>query len=196
MAFQRLLDNLLKTVGATPEKIDAASASLQFTLPSDYVDILLYTNGAEGFVGGSYLRLYPAERLAELNQSYAVNEFAPGLLIFGSSGGGEAFAFDTRSLPVSIVQIPFIPMNYEYAIHRGTSFNDFLSSLADEQSEDDAGQNTIHPDLIGMEIHEILPTVFGGSPTDPNNKAILLPEVYAEYVVWWNRRFRQLTGKA
>ena len=48
-------------------------------------------NGGEGFVGRAYLILWPIEKLRELNDAYQVEQYAPGFLIFGSDGGGEAF---------------------------------------------------------------------------------------------------------
>jgi hypothetical protein len=56
-------------------------------------------NGGEGFIGENYLRAWPVEDLIQSNKDYRVDEAAPGLFLFGSSGGGEAFAFDTRSAP-------------------------------------------------------------------------------------------------
>ena len=44
-----------------------------------------------------------------------------------------------------------------------------------------------NPALSGMEIHEIQPVKFGGSPTDPANKIPLTPAQHSEVTVWWNR---------
>ena len=58
-----------------------------------------------------------------------VDESAPGLFLFGSSGGGEAFAFDTRTVPPSIVAVPFIVLDLEDAIAIAPNFNAFLQHL-------------------------------------------------------------------
>jgi hypothetical protein len=192
-----LLEDFVKNPGATTEAIDQATSALGIVLPDDYIEVLRYMNGGEGFVGISYLRFYPVERVAPLNQAYAVEEFAPGMLVFASSGGGEAFAFDTRTTPPPIVQIPFIPMDIAYLEHCGSTLGEFLRSLAKEEAKGIGNKikgilgrrskNPINPELIGKEIHELQPIIFGGSPTDPKNKVLLTPEKYAETVVAWNR---------
>jgi RHS repeat-associated protein len=48
------------------------------------------------------------------------------------------------------------------------------------------------PALNGMQIHEIQPVKFGGSPTDPANKVPLPPAEHAPATTWWNRLQRDL----
>jgi hypothetical protein len=57
-------------------------------VPAAYLDLMSRSNGVEGFVGDQYLVLWPVEQLQELNDAYATAEFAPGLLLIGSDGGG------------------------------------------------------------------------------------------------------------
>src|SRR5258706_13646045 len=83
----------------------AANSALQkfdqeagFRLPDDYLQFLQQTNGGEGFVGANaYIILWPIEELIKMNKAYEVAEYAPGLFLFGSDGGGEAYAFDKHS---------------------------------------------------------------------------------------------------
>lgn len=42
-----------------------------------------------------------------------------------------------------------------------------------------------------MDIHEVHPVKFGGSPTDVNNKIPLLPSKHQEYTNFWNSIQRQ-----
>src|SRR5262245_13535397 len=103
------LDNFIKSPGSTVDAIKVATVGLFSPLPHDYIELLHIMDGGEGFVGSTYVRFYPSNKLALLNKAYAVEEFAPGLVIFGSNGGGEAFAFDNRQEQQLVVQIPFIP---------------------------------------------------------------------------------------
>ena len=100
-----------------------------FALPSDYREFLQRSNGGEGFVGPAYLILWRVEELQRLNLAYEVAEYAPGLVLFGSDGGGEAFAFDTRSTGTPIVSVPFVGMDLEEARPIATSFKAFLEAL-------------------------------------------------------------------
>ena len=99
-------------------------------LPDDYLQFLQYSDGGEGFIGNAYVMLWRLEELLDLNQGYKVEEFAPELFLFGSDGGGEAFAFDMRSSTVAIVSVPFIPLDSAYAYRLGSSFDDFLDFIS------------------------------------------------------------------
>jgi hypothetical protein len=91
-----------------------------------------HSNGAEGFVSdGEYLMLWPLETLVEENQGDNAAECVPGLFLFGSNGGGEAFAFDTRRPGLPIVQVPFIVLCLEDALDCGSSFIEFLEHLSE-----------------------------------------------------------------
>lgn len=70
---------------------------------------MLKTNGGEGTIGeDSYLRLWKIEEIIESNKGYSVEEFAPGLIIIGSDGGGTAYGFDFRSEKPILVAVDFI----------------------------------------------------------------------------------------
>ena len=87
----------------------------------------------EGFVGKNFLRAWPIEDLIQFNKDYFVDVAARELFLFGSSGGGETFAFDTRSSPPPIVAVPFI-VCLEDAIAIVPNFNSFLQHLYQSES--------------------------------------------------------------
>jgi hypothetical protein len=91
-------------------------------------------NGGEGFVGNNFLMAWPVEDLIQFNKDYVVDEAAPGLFLFGSSGGGEAFAFDTRPLSPPIVAVPFVVISLEDAKVIAPNFNAFLQHLYQSES--------------------------------------------------------------
>lgn len=108
--------------------------SMELKLPNKYIEFLKISNGGEGFIGdNSYAILWAVEELLELNYEYKVKEYAPGLLLFGSNGGGEAFAFDIRKLPWNIVQVPFVGMDLEYIEIFSDDFFGFLECLYNEE---------------------------------------------------------------
>jgi SMI1 / KNR4 family (SUKH-1) len=100
-------------------------------LPAQYRRFISDQDGGEGFAGGQYLILWRASELVEFNREYEAEKYAPGLLLFGSNGGGEAFAFDTRDNSMRIVMMPFVGMSLKDAAPVADSFENFLSNLAD-----------------------------------------------------------------
>ena len=130
-------DKLFARFNANPpasrDAVARCQSNLKFPLPADYVQFLGRMNGGEGFVGKSYLRAWPIEDLIQFNKDYFVDVAAPDLFLFGSSGGGEAFAFDARSSPPPIVAVPFI-VSLEDAIVIAPNFNSFLQYLYQAES--------------------------------------------------------------
>lgn len=114
---------------AAEEEIRSAEETLHLKLPAQYVSFLREGNGGEGFIGDSYAILWSVSEIAPLNESYESQELAPGFLMFGSDGGGEAFGFDTREADWKVVQIPFIGGNWNEARPLGSSFQEFLENL-------------------------------------------------------------------
>lgn len=99
-----------------------------FKFPQDYVDFLCAMNGGAGFVGGDlYANIWRAEDLIHRNEEYQVSNFAPGIFLFGTDGGGEGFGFDFRQEPFRVVQIPLIGMSLDVAWVIADSFTDFIS---------------------------------------------------------------------
>lgn len=115
---------------ASSEAIETFEKSTGLTLPSDYTEFLRRMNGGEGFIGeDSYLVLWRVEELEEFNREYEVTDYCNGLLLIGSSGGGEAYGFDTRQTPWPVVQVPFVGMDHSLVENIGGSWNEFLTAL-------------------------------------------------------------------
>jgi hypothetical protein len=127
------LDDVLKRFDGNPPA--GADAIRQFEsesghhLPQDYVAFLQRSDGGEGFVGNAYLMLWRVGELREMNEAYAVQEFAPGLLLIGSDGGGEAIGYDMRTLVKPLVAVPFVGMDLKSARSIAPSFHAFLETL-------------------------------------------------------------------
>ena len=114
------------TTAATIRGFEATSG---IRLREDYAAFLMQSNGGEGFIGEGYAMLWRLEELLEKNDAYKVDEYAPGLFLFGSDGGGEAFAFDIRSDKRPIVSVPFIPLNHSEARFLAMDFESFIHVL-------------------------------------------------------------------
>jgi len=115
---------------ADQKVVEELSSSLGVALPSDYLDFLGNHDGGEGFIGDNYIVLWGAEELANFNREYEVDKYAPGILLFGSDGSGEGYGFDTQSIAMPIVRMPFIGMARRYATPIAKDFPDLFAKLA------------------------------------------------------------------
>ena len=169
------------------ELAEPADSFLQ-SLPEEYLTGVAEFGGREGFLGETYIRLYRLEELVSLNLAYEVPTLLPEVIVFGSNGCGEAFAFRRRDS--AVVQVPFLPMNGEYVEFKAINFVAFIRSLAasGDSSECD-------PEAVGMEVHEKLPICFGGSPTDPANKVLAPAAKHAEICGFWNSDYREAVAR-
>ena len=130
MGTDELLKDGVLNPPASESAIRGAASALGISLPADYVDFLRKHNGGEGFAGNNSVVLFKAEELKPFNDAYEIKEYAPGLILFGSNGGGEGYAFDTRNGSMSVVRVPFIGMELRYAKPIGKTFTDMLHQLA------------------------------------------------------------------
>lgn len=126
------IDILKNFIGMKPPPIsvlNAFNSLLRTSLPKDYLDFFTLYNGGEGFIGNEYLIIWPIEDILNFNHEYEVDKYAKDFLFFGSSGGGEGYAFDCRSEELTVVQIPFVGMSPEYANVIANTFSDFFRIL-------------------------------------------------------------------
>jgi SMI1 / KNR4 family (SUKH-1) len=127
-SYKDLFAKFRANLPASPESI-ARCATAGFSPPADYVRFLLQLDGREGFIGEHYVMLWSIERFIEMNTQTYFAEAAPGLVVFGSDGGGEAFAFDTRDAPPPIVVAPHVGMEWDATIRMAPDFDSFLQHL-------------------------------------------------------------------
>lgn len=125
------LSEMLLNEAASEDFVRVLAETLPTSIPEDYFDFLMCNNGGEGFVGDEYLIMFNAEEIVRFNQGYEVEKYAPGLLLFGSNGGGEGYAFDTTSEECPVVKVPFIGMDHRYAKVVGQNLSDFILQLSD-----------------------------------------------------------------
>ena len=125
--FVALTQTMTRKPGADLTVVKEVEAKLNLVLPEDYIRFITTYNGAEGFIGENYLQLWSIEDLPQdlYNRD---DELYPGLIFFGSDGGGEGFAFDTRSSDLPIVMVPWIA-SIEDIRFMAASFLGFLENL-------------------------------------------------------------------
>lgn len=128
--FDKYIQSQKLNQPASDTEICDAEITLGIKFQNSYREFLKLSNGAEGMVGESYyLILWTVDELAEVNIGYGVDEFASGLLLFGSSGGGTAFGFDKRYVDMRVIAVPFMCLDLDEVRVVSATFEDFLSAL-------------------------------------------------------------------
>jgi SMI1 / KNR4 family (SUKH-1) len=128
--LSELTRDLAIGVGASDASLRDVADALQVRFPADYLQFMRYSDGGEGPVGSDgYVALWSVAELVGLNKAYQVDEFAPGLVLFGTDGGNTGFAFDRRAVEVRIVSVPLLGMDLSAAEQVATSFAGFLHAV-------------------------------------------------------------------
>jgi hypothetical protein len=70
--------------------------------------------------------------------------------------------------------------------------DDYSAARAAADRANQALRREANGELHGMEIHEIQPVKWGGSPTDIANKVALPRALHSEVTTWWNRLQRYI----
>jgi hypothetical protein len=116
---------------ASAAQVKEAERVLSFELPADYKELLLQTNGLEGFVSPtSYLLLWSIADVPELNEGYAVADFLPGVVLLGTDGGDTGYGFARREGAVQYVSVPLVGMGPEVVSVMGSTFEEVVERLS------------------------------------------------------------------
>lgn len=130
-AMDKYLAKFVPNARAAGNGFGAIERHFGCVLPGQYKEFMAARDGGEGFVGDNYLVVWRIGELIEFNKDYQVAEFAPGLVLFGTDGGGEAFAFDTREGEgMQIRVVPQIGMEFRCAKAVARTFGEFIERLA------------------------------------------------------------------
>ena len=123
--------------GAGAVEIDAFNGSLNAEAPADYLEFMRGANGGAGWVGGTanWLTLWSLSDVKRLHRAYLVRRFAPGMIIFGTNGYSDAFAFDTTIEPWPVIQLPFMEMNVDLSVNVAPSFLESLQALQSQPGD-------------------------------------------------------------
>jgi hypothetical protein len=97
-------------------------------IPPDYISYFAGDGPKEGAlsVEPGWFQLWQPSEIEQRNRDYAVQEFAPEFLGFGSSGGDEMLAFDASG---AVFMIPFIGMASDLAEPVADSWSQFLERI-------------------------------------------------------------------
>jgi len=111
----------------TNEDVELFIGKVNFRLPQGFMEFYKETNGA--YINGEKknIVLWPLTDLMQFNTDYKVDIYAPGFFIFGSDGGGMAYAIEKDT--GFIFEMPFIGMSKEEALFISEIFDGFIETL-------------------------------------------------------------------
>jgi hypothetical protein len=116
-----LLASTVRATGARPHEIDRAENAFRIRLPEDYRHLLAWANGAEGFVGESYLSLWPVDSLPELNAAAGSATFVPGVVLVGTDGGDTVYGITSSERGCSWMKAPLVGLGSDMLEVRETA---------------------------------------------------------------------------
>jgi len=127
-----------KVDGASSEAIEKLKAICGIQLPTEYLDLLRYSNGGEGPIPVNPFNfcLDSAETVTNNLTEKTFEEFFPGFLVIGGSGGGELIALDLRNLTKKQV-VALDATNSDIDESRmliAETFTDFLDLIGKEEA--------------------------------------------------------------
>ena len=120
---------------ASDNAIDELTAAVGFELSSVYLRLLGEADGGETFLGdddsdnGSYLVLWPSSDVVAMNNEHKISTHAPDFFAFGTNGGGELFAFDTKRKDDAVFMLPEIGLTGNAAMLYCKSFSALIALL-------------------------------------------------------------------
>jgi hypothetical protein len=115
-----------KKTPPTTDQIQAFLKNVNFNLPPGFIDFYKETNGADIEKDEKFIFLWELTEMIQLNEDYGVEEYAPDFFIFGSDGGGTAFAINKNA--GDIYEMPFIGISKDEAKYIGKIFKAFIEN--------------------------------------------------------------------
>lgn len=111
---------------------------LNIKFPEDYIEFMLISNGGEGQINERYLSLWEMESIVDSNgtEGYSILEFAPGLIVIGSDGGGTAIGYDFRNDKPQLIEVDFIGLDIDSPFFSTGNFIDFIRYFYNHRYEE------------------------------------------------------------
>jgi hypothetical protein len=82
---------------ASLEKLTEVESKCGLSLPADYKQLMLHTNGVEVASPGIVMHLAPVEVLAGHNMTEEFHEYLPGMFVVGDDAGGAIYYYDPNN---------------------------------------------------------------------------------------------------
>ncbi|QEM67730.1 hypothetical protein FO488_05885 [Geobacter sp. FeAm09] len=132
----------------------------------------------EGWIGDDYLILFDDSEQAEITEGYKLETYLLGYRIKAILGWDD---FIITNPAGDQWRVPAVPLAQKYLEKSEKTFQS-------DQLETDSS----HAGKIKWYVQ---PIVFGGDPAAEENMIWIDLKSHQELVVWWNEKYRQLTGE-
>jgi hypothetical protein len=132
----------------------------------------------EGWIGDDYLILFEEHEQAEITKGYNLEKYLPGYRILAILGWDD---FVVTDLDGEHWRVPTVPLVQKYLERHGHEYK------SDKLEPDDR--------YAGKVKWYVKPIVFGGNPASEENMAWIDIKKHQEFVIWWNEKYRQVTGE-
>jgi len=116
-----------RNIAPIKQEVENFLKQIDFKLPEGFIEFFKDSNGADISSDENYMVLWALTEMIQLNRDYNVDEYAPDFFIFGSNGGGTAYA--VKKSTSDIYEIPFIGMSNEEAVFKNKTFSEFIEGL-------------------------------------------------------------------
>jgi hypothetical protein len=132
----------------------------------------------EGWIGDEYLILFEEHEQAQITKAYNLEKYLPGYRVSAIVGWDDLLLTDQAG---GHWRVPTVPLVQKYL----------------EQHRQVYESNQLEPDdrYAGKIKWYIQPIVFGGDPASEDNMAWIDIKKHQEFVIWWNEKYRELTGE-
>lgn len=136
----------------------------------------------EGWLDDTYVRLYAESARQQIASLYAFHEFLPDYELLGSWGlDALCLAPDAK-----LYRIPWIPLSKAHRQEAYPTVEALQMALSTLHEATPAYEH------FGKEVHFTTPIIFGGSPDDDANIAMVNQATHAQLCLYWNRVYARL----
>lgn len=129
---------------ANENTIAEVESQLAVTLPRDYVELLLWSNGGEAKIGSAYFQFWPIQNVQNRNVSASIYKYMTKKFIgIGTNGGGECYGLDyTKNNIPTFVIVPLGDLDPENKFVIASSLTEGIE-LASVGQFDDGEYNAL-----------------------------------------------------
>lgn len=111
----------------TIEDLNEVEDAVGISFPQQYKEFMLFSNGAVGEIGNSYLTIWELEDVQDFYEDCCEGDLA-NIVLFSSDGAKVGYGFD-KSKSGTIVSVPLDSLEMDYVEFCANTFEEFMEYL-------------------------------------------------------------------